>query len=265
MAIVEIRPIPRERWHKKTGKDSFTRPVKIHPSVDPFTSKYKIDLEPEELAKLQEDTKYDLSLEFKEGVPHPFWGQSVGKVKLENGANIFRTERPLDLIKIGIAKGSPLVANSMAEYEEGKYPDAIFVIFDEREEIEVKAKKDALRRKAEALIDSLTSTQKQEIVQICLDINTSKQSTDFIDVKFSEAIKIVGAEKILFLAERKKETNTLHALVLKGLQKNVFRKEGSSIYYLTDQIGHDVESAVAYLQDKNNQTLKAIIIDKIKN
>ena len=53
-------------------------------------------------------------------------------------------------------------------------------------------------------------------------------------------------------------------MVLEGLEKNVLRKEGSSVYYMDDQLGYDEYSAVKYFMDPSNQKLKAEIIEKLK-
>lgn len=264
MAIVQVKPIKRDRWHGKSGKESFSRPVKIDASVDPSTGKYAVKLTDEELEKLATQTKYDLSLEFIAGVIHPFWGTQLGRVKLEHGTNIFNTTQPLDMIRVGVLKASPLVANSQEELENGLYPDALFVIFDEAEEIEVKAKKSALRRKALGLINTLSANKKNEIVQIVLGISTKGQSNDYVDLKFEEAIEKAGPEKVIGIAEREAKVNNIHSLVLEAIAKNILRKEGSSVYYMTDHLGHDVDSTVRYFLDPNNQGLKAIILEKLK-
>ena len=67
-------------------------------------------------------------------------------------------------------KASDLVANSVKEYEEGKFPLAIFVIYDESEETEAKASKAALKRKVVIESSKLPKSRKIEIIQILLGI-----------------------------------------------------------------------------------------------
>ena len=52
---------------------------------------------------------------------------------------IFDTSNPLDFIKMRVCKASRFVANSWKEFEEGLFPEATHVIFDESEEIEEKS------------------------------------------------------------------------------------------------------------------------------
>ena len=56
---------------------------------------------------------------------------------------------------------------------------------------------------------------------------------------------------------------SLHATVLEAIHKNVLRKEGAAVYYMDDQLGFDLESAIDNLEDKKNQALKAQILEKL--
>ena len=86
-----------------------------------------------------EKTGFDLSPIFINEKSHPFWDSKTAQVKLEHKTNVFNTDRPIDEIKVKILKASDLVANSMKEYEEGKFPNALFVIFDEKEEVQLES------------------------------------------------------------------------------------------------------------------------------
>jgi hypothetical protein len=265
MAIVEIKPIEREKWHGYTGKKSFARPVIIEALVSVETGQYATGLTEEERKDLEDKTGFDLSPEYIPEKTHPFWNSPTGQVRLENKTNIFDTSRPLDFIKVKLLKACDLVANSQKEYEDGLYPDALFVIFDEQEETARKASRAAIKRKVIVESEKLPISKKVEIIQILLGTNTKNQSNDYIDLKFEEAIDKVGAEKVLSIMNRDNKKNTTHALVLEALQKNVLRKEGSAIYYFDDQLGFDLEATIDYLSDVKNQALKAQIIEKVNS
>lgn len=263
MAIVEVKPIEKERWHKKAGKDAFARPVTIEALISIQTGQFSTGLSPEDKTRLESKTGFNLSPDYIQGKPHEFWNSPAALVKLEHKTNVFDTSKPLDEIKVKLMKASDLVANSMKEYEEGKFPNAIFVIFDEQEELEIKASKASIRRKVVLESSKLTKVRKAEIVQIVLGISVRNQSEDFIDLKLDEAVEKDGADKVLSLIQRDKARTSLHAFVLEAIHKNVLRKDGPSVYYMDDQVGYDVESAVDYFQDPKNQTLKAQILEKI--
>lgn len=265
MAIVEIKPIDKDKWHGYKGKNSFARPVTIEALVSTQTGKYATGLTEKERVNLEKKTGFDLSPEYIPERPHPFWNSTAGQIKLENKTNIFDTSKPLDYIKVKVMKASDLVANSQKDYEDGLYPEALFVIFDEQEETQIKASKAAIKRKVIIEGEKLVKNRKVEIIQILSGLNVKNQSNDYIDLKFEECIDEAGAEKVLAVMQRDTKRNTIHALVLEALQKNILRKEGSSIYYFDDQLGFNVESTVDYFLDNKNQALKAQILEKVNS
>ena len=263
MSLVQVKPIEREKWHGLKGKDQFKRPVTIEAALNIKTGLLDTGLTEEDRKRLEKITGYDLSPNFNKDVPHPFYSTSAGYVKLENGTNVFDTDKPLDEIRVKILKASELVANSQKEYDQGKFPLARFVIFDEKEETEIKATKAAIKRKVLIEAEKLTPSRKAEIIQILLGKSVRNQSNDFIDLQLDECIDQKGAETVLNLMNRDKAKVSLHATILEAIHKGVLRKEGSAIYYMDDQLGFDLESTLDYLSDKKNQALKAQILEKL--
>lgn len=263
MAIVEVRPIEKESWHNKKGKDAFKRPVTIEALVSVNTGQFATGLSVEDRERLESSTGFNLSPDYVQGRPHDFWNSPAATIKLAYKTNVFDTNKSLEEIKVKVMKASDLVANSMKEYEEGKYPSAIFVIFDEKEEVEILATRAALNRRVVIESDKLTSSRKAEIVQILSGVSVKNQTSNYIDWKLDEEIKDKGADKVLSLIRRDSKRTSLHALVLEALQKNVLRKEGARVYYMDDEIGFDLEAAIDYFEDKKNQALKAQILEKL--
>jgi len=48
MALVEVRPIEKKKWHGKTGKDSFARPVVVEALINVRTNTYDTGLTEED-------------------------------------------------------------------------------------------------------------------------------------------------------------------------------------------------------------------------
>lgn len=263
MALVEVKPIEKDKWHGKKGKEAFSRPITLEALISLSTTQFATGLTAEDRERLEKLTGYNLSPDYMEGTSHPFWNSTAAQIKLEHKTNVFNTSRPLDEIKIKVLKAHDLVANSMKEYKEGKFPLAKFVIFDEAEEVEIKASKLSLKNKVIIEISELSLERKAEIVQILLGISVRNQSMNFVDLKLEDAIEEFGPQRVLTIIQRDKARTSLHSLVLEAIYKNVLRKEGTSVYYMDDQIGFDIENAIDYLADKKNQALKAQIIEKI--
>ena len=261
--LVEIRPLPREKWHGKDGKEDFSQDQSSEILVDPETMKYATGLSVDEVEQYSKDLGVDLSDNFDPANPHPYWSTRAARLVFPNKTLILDTSKTINKIKVANYKASPYVANSKKEFDEGRWPNATHIMFDEGEHAEVKAKEISKKRQAYKLADKLTKEQKVAIVQIMLDVSVRKQSNDFIEIKVEEAIE-KDLSTFVTLAKSPKESIYLRGMVLEALYKNILTKEGAGIYYMGDLIAHGVDDAVEYFSDDNNQEIKAKILEKVK-
>lgn len=265
MALVEVRPVDKETWHGKKEQDKFSRPKVIEALVDPQTGKYATGLSEADKERLEKLLNYDLSDNYNPDKPHPFWSSTTAQVKLEAGSNIFNTDIPLEEIKVKMMKASNLVANSLKEYEDGLFPTAEFVIFDESEQTEIKVQKAALKRNVILKANKLSESKKIEILQILDNNNVKGKSTDYINYKFDEAIELHGPDKVLTLMERDAKRNSVHAIIVEAVQKSVLTKKNGTYFYMGDMIAADTEGAIDFFLNDKNQPLKLQIVEKINN
>lgn len=261
--LVEVRPIEGKKWHGKTGKDSFTQPKSIEVLLDTATGKYATGLTEEEAKKYGGILGVDLSDTFNPEEPHPFWGSQSARIKLPNQTMIFDTSKPSDYVKVKNLKASKFVANSIKELNEGIFPEAEFVIFDEQEEIEIKASKIQKRNKCVKVLSSLTVDQKVDIVQILSKKSVRNRSQDFIDVEIDAIINEQPDEFLKYVNMDKTETY-IRAAILEGINKNALQKEGNAIFYMGDKIANDYEECVKLFLDPQNSKLKVSLLEKIK-
>lgn len=282
---VQVKPVNETKWHGKTGEESFTKGKVIRALVnvdtmtyatgldyvdkrfdDPDGSKTKLT-EAEYYSKL---LKADLSPQFNMDIPHEFWDSRTASIKLENRTQIFDVKRnPLDYIKWKIMKESKYVANSQKEYDEGMFPEATHILFDESEEVEVKASKVATKKQAYAETAKLSKGQKIELIMILSAEgdyfrakNLKGKSDDFVEVELDKLIESKPADVVRQI-KMSKEDNGTHALVLEALQKHVLKKDGHKIMYHDSTIGQDVHDVVKYLNTPENQELKLRIIEGV--
>lgn len=262
--FIEIRPIEAKKWHGKTGSESFTRPKKLRALVDGTTSKYATGLTDKEIKALREEKKinYDLSDYYDSEKPHPFWDGSLPVIKLENNTMLFDISQPLNYIKYKIAIASRFVANSVAEYENGQFPDATHVIYDERQQAGVLASKIELKNQCIIEATKLSPERKTQLIQILGGKNVKGQSTDFVTLELD---KVIQADPELFLRNLKMDAKevAVHAMVLEALQRQVLRKEGHKILYMDSVLGTDAIDVVRYLSEDVNQDLKLTIMNQI--
>lgn len=261
--IVEVRPIEKERWHQKKGKEDFSRPKVIRALVDASTNLYCTGLTDKDIEKLKEmGVKYDLTPFFSQSEAHPFWDSEIASVKLPNYPVFFDTDNPLDYIRVKILKASPFVANSIREFDEGLYPRALFVIIDEAEEVEAKASKIAMKNKAFMEVAQLSKERKIQLILILKGKNLKGKSDDFVDVEMDNLLE-KEAQSLLSLLEKDKEDVALRALVVEALQKNVLQKKGAKYYYFDAMLGSDIEDVIKYFKDVENQELKLRIMSQL--
>lgn len=260
--LVEVRPLPLKKWHGKEGKEDFTRPKVIEALYDKETQRYATGLTDEDRKRLEKATGLDLSDKFDFEKPHPFWNSQAAMIKLGNITTVFDVTKPLDEIKVKILKASKYVANSMKEWEEGRWPDATHVIYDEQEQVDLKAKKIEVKNKAVKLAMEMTKDEKINIIQILSDKSARGRSDNFINVEIDKIINDQPAEFVTY-AEMDKSAVYTRAAILEAIHRNFLTKEGAAIYYMGDQLGHDLESTIAYFTDPQNQKLKAVILEKL--
>lgn len=273
--LVEIRPIEVKKWHGKTKKDSFTRTKKIQALINGETMQYATGLDnlsktydhPKTEEKITELEYYGLLIgkdlnPLAGTTPHEFWDSNMAVVKLENNTIFLNTDNPLDYIKWKICKASKYVANSQKEYEDGLYPEATHVIYDEAEEIEAKASKVEIRKKATIQCSKLSLSRKIQLVQILGDKTLKNQSPDFIEVEIDKLIQ-KQASDVLYTIGRDAEDTALHAMILEALQKSILRKTGHKIQYFDSVLGSDVTDVIDYLKKAENQDLKLRLMSQL--
>lgn len=261
--LVEIRPLPLTKWHGKKGKESFTQPktVEVLPNVQ--TGKYDTGLDEEQTAKYSKITGLDLSDTFIPDVPHPFWSTKAAWIPLPNNTLVLNSDNNFEYIKIANCKTSKYVANSMAEYNQGLWPDATHVIFSEEEEMELRASKFQIQQKASVKLMDYSLDAKIALVQILSKKTVKGRSANFIDGLVSELVENEPAE-VLRVLNMNKEEATTRANVLEMLSKNVLTQQGEAIFYMGNPIGFDYEDAVKYFQDPNHVEMKVRLLEKIR-
>lgn len=260
---VEVRPIERQRWHNKSGKESFTAVKKIQAFVDPDNNEYATGLTKEDILSLKEKgVTYDLSPNFNHEDPHPFWDSSAATIKLENATTFLDTKKPLDFIKVKILKASKYVANSMKDYDEGLFPEATHVIFDENEEVEVQATRVAIKNKAVIESAKLSLDKKVQLVMIIDGKNLKGKSSNSVEVALNKIVERKPREVLRFI-QMDAEKLLLHSLILESLQKSILRKKGHKILYHDSVLGNDIDDVILYLEDTENQDLKLRLMSAV--
>lgn len=265
--IVEVRPLPIEKWHKKTGKEAFARPRGSQVLYDPRTGKYATGLTDEEAAEWGKELGMNLDNKFNPNEEHPTWSSKAFNIRLENNTMLFDTSKLIDRIKVRNMKASKYVANSLKEWEEGKWDEATHVIFDESDEADSKATKLEKRKKAIRLMDKMTPQDKASMVLILNGKYLKNKSNNLIDVELDEAIeeKPENLENFLKYASMDAKDFSLRGQILEALHRQILNRNGEAVYYLGERIGYDVDDTVEWFKNPDNQKLKVAILEKINS
>lgn len=260
--LVEVRPLPEKKWHGKKGKESFAQPKTIEALYDVNTGKYATGLTQDEATEYSKKLGVDLSDTFVPDKPHPYWSTKAAQIKLLNQTMLFDTDKPADFVKVKLMKANKLVANSMKEYEENKFPDATHVIYDEAEQVQMKAGKVQKKHQAIAKVAKMTADDKIAMVQILSSKSVKGRSADFIDVEIDDIIEN-NVDEFLKYAGMGREEVTIRAQVLEMISKNILTKESGSIYYMGEMIALDYEAAIEWFKNPQNSKMKVAILEKL--
>lgn len=262
---IEVRPIPHKKpWHGKTGKESFTRTKKIQALVDPETMTYATGLDNKDLDYLKNDLKvsYDLTNIYNPNVPHPFWDSPIAAFKLEDRPQIFDEVNPMDYIKIRMMKVSRYVANDLVSYENGEFPDATHVMYDEVQETENKASKVELKKRAFSETSKISKDKKIQVIRILGGKNVKGHSDAFVEVAMDELLT-TRPQDVLEVLDRDAEDVENEALALEAVDKGILKNKGGKITYFESVLGYSVKDVAGFFSLDENQEIKLRIKESV--
>lgn len=255
---VEVRPAPNKKpWHNLSEKETFTRTKRIQALVNPETLTYATGLSEKDIEHLKEKKKvsYDLSISYDPHNPHAFWDSPIASFKLENRTQIFNEENPLDFIRVRLMKASKYVANSLSEYEEGKFPDATHIMFDEIQEAESKAAKVEIRKQAYLQAAKLGRDRKVQIIRLLGGKNVKGHSDAFVEVALDDLLT-ENPQDILRMIEKHPEELATEALVYEALDRGVLKKKAGKIMYYESVFGFTEKDVAIFLGKDENQDIQ---------
>lgn len=252
----EIRPIKKDTWHGYRGAENdFSRGISFNALIDQTTGRYAIRIDEDRLKELEKETGYDLDTRQKpQGRPHPFYDDTVSRIKLPMQPVFYDTRSPKEEIIIGIIKAVPMVANSKQELDEGKWPEATHYIFSEEEETQAQEVKIAQMDEARSLKIAMNKDEKVALVRILSGRDVKGKTDSFVNVAVEQALE-KDVEAFLHYANMDKERVKVHHLIHNCLDEGILQKDGPNIYYGTDRLGYSFLEAVSFLSDPKNQPI----------
>lgn len=265
---IEIRPIPNRRGIREFSDnlEFFSQANIIAPFVNPQTMKYDTGLSEDDLEYLKsKKCPYNLDDNYTPNQPHEFWESNLVKTELLNTPTfLYPGKSILDFIKWKYLLVNKYIYKSETEMLSGSKPQATHYIYDESEEVEIKASRLEHHNKLIKDVTALSLDRKRKLLLLINDENTDNKNESYITVKFDEIINNHDKRMMLesLLAEDKNIIN-LKAMIRKAVMQNVIRKTKQGYFYFETNLGFLEDDVVAFLDKPENQEIYLNIQTKI--
>ncbi len=205
---------------------------------------------------LSKEAEKRLSKEVRKDL-HPdseFWDTFFIRV----GADpiILNLNSPMDELKYLFLKNHRRVKDGLSQSK----ATADYVLIDRDEEAKKENTTARLKRRAFKEFDKMSSTEIRKALRL-YGIKADSTSSEQAENKLFEFVEN-DPQKFLdtWVNNKNKETQFL---IEEAIAKNVIRKNRNNYMYGTETIGRDLEDAIAFLDDKQNQEIKQIIVNEI--
>lgn len=142
-----------------------------------------------------------------------------------------------------------------------KKAGAKYMIVNYDEEAKEDNKRNKVKRKAIKEFDKLSATDIRKVLRL-YGYKADTISAEQAESKLFDLVEELPQRFLDIWVDNK--TRDTQFLIEAALSKNVIRKNRSVYSYGTEPIGHGIEEAVAFLDDKKNQEIRKIIQDEIE-
>jgi hypothetical protein len=246
--LVYVKPIVRERWHglHNIGRSKFegTADV-IQVLYDSKTGKLATGLDSDDESRLGSSLGQNLA------TTSDFW--ETFKVKLEDKTMIFDMAIPLHELQLKVLKASKFCANSQKEMDQGLWPSAKYVIYDESLEVEKQAAAVQVKAQAIAIFSELSPQRKIDILKI-FGRSVENNSDNFVYAKLYEIVE-GETQEFIRVASMKPAEIKVRSMVFDLEKTGILRRKGTAYLYNDQQIGFDYDNTVEHLLDPKQQEL----------
>lgn len=249
--IVKVKPIKRTMWSR------WQRYPKCHDTIAPY-------LDASGKGVVTGLTK-DQEREFEDKL-HMTPGELSQYSSFWTDYKIIITEKGLELdtnnahdeLKYAFIQNHKRVRNSINEVAEWPYAD--YVIYDQ----EADAKKENVKvrsvRKAYAKFGQMSTEDMRDVLKL-YGKKSEILSTDMVENMLD---KLITEDPDAFLDIVTDKNIKTKVMIEDCLRSKILRKNGSHIIWGDEPIGHDIETAVLFLNDLANQSIKINILSKLE-
>jgi hypothetical protein len=172
-------------------------------------------------------------------------------------------QNTMDFIKYKFLLASSYIYSSESEIDKGTKPMATHYIYNETDEMDVKATK--LEKKNDLLrkIADLSSEKRKEVLTIILEENMETQTDNYMTVKFDDILKDgLKTAELAELLENSGENIKMKAFIKRAIGKNHLKKTKQGIFYFDTNLGYSEEDVKEFLMKPENQEIFISIKEK---
>ena len=259
MANIFLKPIMTEKWHglHKVGRTKFqdTQDV-IQVLYDRKQGALATGLDSDTETRLSSS----LGVSLANNSANEFWHDF--KIKLKDQTMIFNTDNPIEELQVYVMKASKFIANSQKELDAGQWPNAKYVIYDEKTELEKQAAEVEIKAKAIDIFNNLSPEKKLDMLKL-YGKALENSSNDFVYTKLYELVENDPAD-FMRQATKSPEEIKVKALIFDLEKIGILRRKGTAYLYNDQQVGFDYEDTVSYLLNPGNQELLVKLKDSLE-
>lgn len=266
---IEIRPIPpkKEVLAFSSTIGPFAQPKTVGPSINLQTRKFVTGLTPEDLTRIAESgLAYDLSNNFKEGEPHPFWDSTTARIDLLSTPQfLWPGKNLLHLIQWRYLSNHTQIYKSEQEMLEGGKNSATHYMYDEGEENSIKSTAIERHNRLIQKYSSLSLKRKRDVVLIIYGENTDTKDETYLTVKLHEISNSKEhAPDLERLLDASAAEIDVTALIKRAIRRNIIKKMPNGYYYFDTPLGLSESEIKTFLKAPENNHVYVNIIAKLE-
>lgn len=241
--VIVVKPLNKKRW------SGFVRFKRCKDTIAPYLSA-KGGVETGLTSEDQERLERDMNLpKGTLGRTSQFW--KTFKIDMDDKPRYIYTDTPEGELQYLFILNHKRVANSLAERTE--WPYAEYVI----EDLEQEAKQENIRsrKKIEALtkFNQMSAEDMRNFLKVTGKFYTEQTSNELIERQVREIAEKDYNRFLQIMGDKRMEAKVF----IEDLVKiKALRRNGTHIFYGDVPLGHDIETAIAFLEDPLNQPIK---------
>lgn len=168
-------------------------------------------------------------------------------------------DNPLDFLKYKAALESTKIANSVTE--KGKWPDAMFVIFDEEEEAKRENVKISAKRKAYAKFGTMSAEDMRSFVKLIGKRKPEGTSNEVIENITANFVETSPDQFLKIVDDARFE---IKVMIEDLMSAGLIHKAGSYYKNGDEIMGHTIDEVADYLADDKNQQIVIAFKKRLK-